>query len=125
MRSVALLLVFVIPVMLRADEKKPLRGPVKLTDEALAIHKDALLIDGHNDLPWMFREKKDLSFRTIDIAKAQPELHTDLPRLRKGGVGGQFWSVYVPVDRAKKGTAVRETLEQIDVIHRLVKAYPE
>ena len=101
------------------------REPVKLTDEALRLHREALLIDGHNDLPWQFREKNDLSFRKIDLHKPQPSLHTDIPRLRQGGVGAQFWSAYVPASTGKKGTAVRITLEQIDVIHRMVKAYPD
>jgi membrane dipeptidase len=52
-------------------------------------------------------------------------LHTDIPRLRKGGVGAQFWSAYVSTETTKKGTAVRETLEQIDLIHRIVRAYPD
>src|SRR6266852_1036404 len=47
------------------------REPVKLTENALRIHREALLVDGHNDLPWQFRIKKDLSFRTIDISKPQ------------------------------------------------------
>jgi membrane dipeptidase len=101
------------------------REPVKLTPEALRIHHDALLIDGHNDLPWQYREKGDLSFSKIDIKKRQPRLHTDIPRLREGGVGAQFWSVYVPAGRAKDHTAVRETLEQIDVVYRMVRAYPD
>jgi membrane dipeptidase len=101
------------------------RKPVTLTEEALRIHREAILVDGHNDLPWQFREKKDLSFRHIDITKPQKDLHTDIPRLRQGGVGAQFWSAYVPAESMKKGTAVRETLEQIDVIHRMVRAYPD
>ncbi len=110
----------------RADDKKPNdRAPVKLTDEALKIHREALLIDGHNDLPWQFREKNDLSFQKIDLTKPQKGLHTDIPRLRQGGVGGQFWSAYVPAESRKKGTAVKETLEQIDAIHRMVAAYPD
>ena len=96
----------------------PTRQPVVLTDEALAIHRDALVIDGHNDLPWQFREKDDLSFRTIDIAKPQKDLHTDIPRLREGGVGAQFWAAYVPVDTARTAPPSSETLEQIDVIQR-------
>ncbi|MFO0939004.1 MAG: dipeptidase, partial [Gemmataceae bacterium] len=52
-------------------------------------------------------------------------LHTDIPRLRKGNVGAQFWSAYVPVDTVKKGEAVKTTLEQIDVVHRMVKQYPD
>src|SRR5262245_9302248 len=113
----------------KKDPPKPAkkRGPVKLTAEGLKVHREALLIDGHNDLPWEFRQKKDLSFKVIDLRKDQSKrgLHTDVPRLRKGGVGAQFWSAYVPARSGPKGPAVRETLEQIDVIHRMVKAYPD
>lgn len=92
---------------------------------ARALHKQALLIDGHNDYPWALREKdpaRDLN--TLDIAKPQPAIMTDIPRLKSGGVGGQFWSVYVPV--ALQGqSAVTATLEQIDIVHRMVRKYPE
>src|SRR5262249_35994284 len=109
-----------------ADEKKPaLREPVKLTEEALRIHREALLVDGHNDLPWQFREKKDLAFRNLDISKPQKNLHTDIPRLRQGNVGAQFWSAYVPAGTRRNGSAVRQTLEQIDVIRRMVGRYPD
>src|SRR5437899_1488952 len=110
---------------LHAQDKPAKRGIVKLTDEAIKLHRDALLIDGHNDLPWQYRKKDDFSFRRIDIAKPQPQLHTDIERLRKGGVGAQFWSAYVDADTAKTRTAVTQTLEQIDVIHRMVKSYPD
>lgn len=106
-------------------QEKPKRGIVKLTDAALKIHHDGLLIDGHNDLPWQYRKLDDFAFRKFDIARPQPQLHTDIERLRKGGVGAQFWSAYVDADTAKKKTAVKQTLEQIDVIHRLVKSYPD
>jgi membrane dipeptidase len=95
-----------------------------LTDAARALHRDCLVVDGHNDLPWELRRKVGLAFSDIDIARPQPTMHTDIPRLRKGGVGAQFWSAYVPVSTAKKGAAVTTTLEQIDVIHRLIKRYP-
>ncbi|HEY7331051.1 MAG TPA: membrane dipeptidase, partial [Gemmataceae bacterium] len=96
-------LIVAVPVLVLAQEKKGdsppprARGPVKLTDEAQRIHREAILIDGHNDLPWQFREKKDLSFRKIDLNQSQKKLglHTDIPRLREGGVGAQFWSAYV------------------------------
>ncbi len=101
------------------------RGEVRVTEEALRIHRGAIVIDGHNDLPWQFREKKDLSFDRIDLRKRQQGLHTDIPRLRAGGVGAQFWSAWVPTESAKDGTAVRLTLEQIDVIHRMGRAYPD
>src|SRR5262245_7511203 len=73
--------------MTMADEPSAIRGEVKLTEEALRIHREALLIDGHNDLPYQYREHNDLSFSNIDIARPQAKLHTDIPRLRKGGVG--------------------------------------
>jgi membrane dipeptidase len=109
-----------------ADDAAPKkREPVKLTDEALRLHREALVFDGHNDLPWQFREKAGLSFTHLDITREQKGLHTDIPRLRKGGVGAQFWAAYVPVSTRKKGTAVRDTLEQIDVIRRMVRTYPD
>jgi membrane dipeptidase len=108
-----------------APVKTRSRAPVTLTEEGLRVHRAGLLVDGHNDLPWMFREKKDPSFQVIDLHKAQPGLNTDIPRLRKGGVGAQFWSAYVPASFGKKGIAVRETLEQIDIVHRMVRAYPD
>ncbi|MSR30595.1 MAG: membrane dipeptidase [Gemmataceae bacterium] len=101
------------------------RGPVVVGPVAKRLHAEALLIDGHNDLPWQFRTKNDMSFLKLDLRKNLPQLHTDIPRLRAGGVGAQFWAAYVPVESTKRGTAVRETLDQIDVIHRMVKAYPD
>lgn len=101
------------------------RPPVVLTDEALAIHRDALLIDGHNDLPWEMRTKHRASFDETDIAQTQPSLHTDIPKLRKGNVGAQFWSAYVPADTMRTGGAVRQTLEQIDFIYRMIDRYPD
>jgi membrane dipeptidase len=98
---------------------------VQLTEEGMRLHREALVFDGHNDLPYQFREHADLSFRTIDITRPQKALHTDIPRLRQGGVGAQFWSAYVSADTRKKGTAVRDTLEQIDVIRRMVEAHPD
>jgi membrane dipeptidase len=112
-----------VPTTLLADAPK--RKPVVLTDEARAIHREALLVDGHNDLPYQFREKKDLSFRTLDISRPQKTIHTDIPRLREGGVGAQFWAAFVPASTRRDGSSVKMTLEQIDVIHRFVKAYPD
>jgi membrane dipeptidase len=107
-----------------ADEPKK-RELVKLTDEALRLHKEALVFDGHNDLPWQFRQKAGLSFSRLDITREQKGVHTDIPRLRRGGVGAQFWAAYVPADKAKRSVAVRDTLEQIDVIHRMVRSHPD
>jgi membrane dipeptidase len=109
-----------------ADEKKtPSRQPVTVTEEARRIHREAIVIDGHNDLPWQFRQKADLSFKRLDISQPQKGIHTDIPRLRQGGVGAQFWAAYVPAETRRDGTAVRATLEQIDVIHRMVRQYSD
>ena len=90
------------------------------------------LVDGHNDLPeqLLARFKNDLGAVDLagDTAKllpppGDPPLMTDLPRLRRGRVGGQFWSVWVPTS-LKGPEAVQATLEQIDLVHRLVERYP-
>ncbi len=75
-----------------------------------AIHKAAIVIDGHNDLPWQFRTKKDLGFQKVDITRVQPKLHTDIPRCA-GGIGAKFWAAYVPATTAHDHSAVKMTLE--------------
>ncbi len=91
----------------------------------IAIHKRTPLIDGHNDYPWALRgldPGRDLS--KADISKPVPSLMTDIPRLRQGGVGAQFWSVYVPATM-QGNEAVRATLEQIDIVHRMTMRWPQ
>jgi membrane dipeptidase len=95
-----------------------------LTDRARGLLKQTPLIDGHNDYPWALREKAQRDFARLDIAKPQPSIMTDIPRLRAGGVGGQFWSVYVPVELTGQ-TAVTATLEEIDTVHQMVRRYPD
>jgi membrane dipeptidase len=96
-----------------------------LLTRARALHKQVPLIDGHNDYPWALRgidPGRDLE--KAEISKPVPALMTDIARLRQGGVGGQFWSVYVPSTMQGK-EAVRATLEQIDIVHRMTKRWPE
>jgi membrane dipeptidase len=95
-----------------------------LLERAQALHKQVPLIDGHNDYPWALRENAERDLDKLDIAKPQPSIMTDIGRLRAGGVGGQFWSVYVPADLQGQ-TAVTATLEQIDIVHRMMRKYPE
>ena len=80
------------------------------------------LVDGHNDLPWALRHLVRYDLARADVSTRLVDTHTDLPRLREGCVGAQFWSVYVP---ATIGDPVTATLEQIDFVHRLVAAYPD
>ena len=82
------------------------------------------LIDGHNDLPWAHRALAGYDLSVADVGGSVPALHTDLPRLRAGRVGAQFWSLWVPTN-TDGGTAVRHTLEQIDFVRRLVARYPD
>jgi membrane dipeptidase len=85
------------------------------------------LIDGHNDLPWALRQGHGNDPHAVDLTtnlEASTDLHTDIPRLRAGGVGGQFWSVYVPASMSPPDAAVA-TFEQIDTVRRMVAAHPE
>ena len=99
-------------------------GEDPLLQRAKALQKRTPLIDGHNDYPWALREKAQRDFARLDIAKPQPSIMTDIPRLKAGGVGGQFWSVYVPVELTGQ-TAVTATLEEIDTVHRMMRRYPD
>ncbi|MFI9005035.1 dipeptidase [Streptomyces sp. NPDC053541] len=91
--------------------------------EARELLAAAPVVDGHNDLPWALREQCGYDLDALDIAgDRSASLHTDLARLRAGGVGAQFWSVYVP-GRLAGDHAVSATLEQIDAVDRLVERY--
>ena len=95
-----------------------------LLERARAIHRQVPLIDGHNDYPWAVREQAQRDLDKLDISRPQPSIMTDIPRLRAGGVGGQFWSVYVPVELQGQA-AVTATLEEIDTVYRMLRKYPE
>ncbi|MEU9475278.1 dipeptidase [Streptomyces sp. NPDC048191] len=91
-------------------------------EEARALLREFPVVDGHNDLPWALRKAAGYDLDKLDIAGHQNEhLHTDLPRLREGGVGAQYWSVYVP---AEQPDPVAATLEQIDCVRQMLARYP-
>ncbi|WP_405013046.1 dipeptidase [Kitasatospora sp. NBC_01539] len=97
----------------------------ELLDRARAVLRETPVVDGHNDLPWAMRAQAGYDLDAIDLAADQSgRLHTDLARLRAGGVGAQFWSVYVRSDWAGDH-AVSATLEQIDFVHALTARYPD
>lgn len=83
----------------------------------------APVFDGHNDLPFALRERYGYDIESAHLTEGNSDLHTDLPALRAGTVGAQFWSVYVP-STLKSTDAVVATLEQIDCVHRLVESFP-
>ncbi len=102
------------------------RPPVEVTNEARRVHAAGFVFDGHNDLPWALRTKASSSFEKFDLAQRHTgALHTDIPRLREGNVGAQFWSVYVPAETRKTGQALLQTLEQIDLVKAMTQRYPE
>ncbi|XP_040427706.1 dipeptidase 1 isoform X2 [Cygnus olor] len=94
-------------------------------EEAKRIMETTPVIDGHNDLPWQLlkRFNNQLGLPEANLTQLTGT-HTNIPKLNAGHVGGQFWSVYVPCETQNKD-AVKRTLEQIDVVHRMCELYPE
>ena len=101
------------------------RPKVVVTAAAEKIHAAGFVFDGHNDLPWALRTDFASSFDQANISGHVPKLHTDIPRLRQGNVGAQFWSVYVPASTINDGKALATTIEQIELVKGMVKRYPE
>ena len=98
-------------------------GPPDPLSEARQLLAETILVDGHNDLPWAIRLHPAApgEVAAYDLRGTVPG-HTDLARLRAGGVGAQFWSVYVPGE----GSGFAKTqLEQIDIARRVIARYPE
>ncbi len=91
---------------------------------ARALHLSVPMFDGHNDYPWEVRERAGMDPAKLDIRNVRTDTMTDIPRLRQGGVGAQFWSVYVPASMAGQ-RAVTATLEEIDIVHRMIARYPD
>src|SRR5882762_2743913 len=90
--------------------------------QALRILRTVPLVDGHNDLPDAIRERGGLD--SVDFAVLQPKLMTDIPKLRAGAVGAQYWAAYVPVTTLHGGEhPAVYALEQIDLVHRLCHKY--
>jgi membrane dipeptidase len=93
-------------------------------DAARALLARHPIIDGHNDLPFELREQVRYDLDAYDIGQRQSRTRTDLVRLAEGGVGAQFWSVFVPAGWAGE-RAVTATFEQIDVVRRIAARYPD
>lgn len=96
-------------------------------DQAISILERVPLFDGHNDTPWQYRNRADYKFSTLDFfdtTDLDRPMHTDIPRLREGRVGAQWWSVYVSANQPEP-QAVVQTLEQIDFVRRMIDRYPE
>ncbi|XP_076879581.1 dipeptidase 1 isoform X1 [Brachyhypopomus gauderio] len=92
-------------------------------EHALRLMAEAPLIDGHNDLPWQLRLRFNNNLKSVDLYTLN-STHTNIHKIKEGRLAAQFWAAYAPCDSQYKD-AVRQTLEQIDVIHRMCQKYPE
>lgn len=118
MQTRALLLVLLTPALALAQDPH--------LEKARRVLEAVPLVDGHNDLPWYIRSdftQAPLDVEAYDLRRPTPG-NTDLARLQRGMVGGQFWSVYVPGDYRDSGYA-RVQLEQIDIARRVIAKYPD
>jgi membrane dipeptidase len=101
---------------------------VTTSDRISALLREHGIVDGHNDLLWAARDKVAYDFDRLELTDSAVcqaiGTHTDLPRLRAGGVGAQFWSVYVPATLSGDA-AVTATLEQIDAGHTMITRYAD
>ena len=98
---------------------------IVLTEEALRIHRSAIVVDGHNDLPYKIRLKGPSALETLDLMTNQPEFQTDIPRMLKGGVGAQFWVAVGWMGKRGNGrSGASYCLEEIDLIHKMTEKYP-
>jgi membrane dipeptidase len=124
---VAALLLMSTPGLASASTNSPPAADAKALAEVHTILRESPLIDGHNDLPWQYRKRSN-DFSAIDLrtdtSKLTPPLVTDIARLRAGGIGAQFWSVYVPTSPTGPA-AVQTVIEQIDDVYRLAAQYPD
>ena len=93
----------------------------KLLDRAKALLEKAPLIDTHNDLPSVFLETKAGDLTSFDMTKAQPTLCADIPSLREGRVGAQYWSVFVESATQKTHTSLHEAMREFDVALRFIQ----
>ncbi|MCJ8737420.1 hypothetical protein PDJAM_G00023750 [Pangasius djambal] len=92
-------------------------------EQALKLMSETPLIDGHNDLPWQLRSQFNNQLNNVDLFTLN-STHTNIPKIKEGRLAAQFWAAYVPCATQYKD-AVRQTLEQIDTIHRMCNKYPE
>lgn len=124
-KSAALALFLALAAPSVALAQAPTRAELARVDRIL---RATPLIDGHNDLPWAIKSDHGNDLANVDLNSdtrtLTPPLHTDIPRLRQGRLGAQFWSVYVPAS-LKDLDATRATLEQIDLTRRMIAAYPQ
>ena len=114
------LVAFAAPAM--AQQTPP---DAQLLERARRILDQVPVFDGHNDLPSELLEKAASDPARFDLTQRQGTFMTDIPRMRAGRVGAQFWSAYIDNDSIPTGASMRQALRQIDMVHRMVRHYPQ
>lgn len=124
-KMVVAAIMIVVPGLMVAADSPPSDAELEAT--VREVLREVPLIDGHNDAPWAIRSRTSNHLADFDFTKTsdlERPMHTDITRLREGGVGGQFWSVWIPVE-LDHAEAVVTVFEQIDLVHRLIGKYPD
>src|ERR1044072_755161 len=131
--AVLLLTAFCLsPLLQISAQTMPKDADPKIWAQALKIHKKAIVIDGHNDIPTPMTDE-DFDLATSSVGKFHKDgdpFHTDLDRFKRSGITGEFFSIYVsasyadPANYAKSGSAARRALDLIDVRYRAIEKYP-
>jgi membrane dipeptidase len=124
MAGSAVLANYVLASVSASTESAPVPDP-KMLDRAKALLEKAPLIDTHNDLPSMLLETKAGDLTSFDMSKVQPTLCADIPRLREGRIGAQYWSVFVESATQRTHTSLHEALREFDVALRFIRSRPE
>lgn len=114
-----------IPFTARKEGHGEKHEEITLFEEALRIHRDALVIDGHNDMPGNILDKGLNKKQGFTLSELQPGLQTDIPRLRKGGVDAQVFIAYISPEHMRTGGGNQICIEQIELVHQLVESHPE
>jgi membrane dipeptidase len=112
----------------QASAAQPTTGPAsdpKLLEHAKALLERSPLIDGHNDLAAMFLAVYGDDISQLDMGKVQPTLCADIPRLREGRVGAQYWSIWVDSYTQNTHTSLHDAIRQFDVMLRFIRSRPE
>lgn len=119
-RKTAVLAAFLLSTVAQAQPPRAIEQRVE------RVLRESPIIDGHNDLPWELRTNYGSRVQGLDAdtSHGAHPLETDIPRLRAGHVGGQFWSVWIPTSLTGPA-AIQTTIEQIDLVHRMVALYPQ
>src|SRR5437867_11181582 len=126
MKKLSTLLILFVLSLGVFSQTMPKDADPRLWQRALRIHRSAIIVDGHNDIPTPMAEE-DYDLATPSVGKFHKDgdpFHTDLNRFKQSGITGEFFSIYVSGTTLKTGGAMRRAMELIDVTYRATEKYP-